>query len=147
MVTGMFTPPKRKTFDSPIETLTWMGTATKTKAREKLAAMGEKIAYPDRWIDYSGLELSDSYTGNVRSTSAYTFIHEPQGLDKIGGPVNPDNWFIAPQVVNAFSIPQKRGGISHSDPQAPVLRSEFRSLAEIRNYPLGYRPRDDARLR
>ncbi len=106
MVTGMFSSI-RKTFDRRIGNLTWMSSATKAKAREKLAAMGEKIAYPDRWMDYSGLELSDSYAGNVRSASAYTFIHGPQGLDKIGGPVNPDTWFIAPQVVNAFYDPTK----------------------------------------
>jgi putative endopeptidase len=106
MVTGMFSSI-RKTLDGRIENLTWMGNETKAKAREKLAAMGEKIAYPDAWMDYSGLELSDSYAGNVRSASAYSFIHGPQGLDKIGGPVNPDNWFVAPQVVNAFYDPTK----------------------------------------
>jgi len=106
MVTGMFSSI-RKTFDGRIENLTWMGSETKAKAREKLAVMGQKIGYPDQWMDYSGLELSDSYVNNVRSASAYTFIHGPEGLDKIGQPVNPDSWFIAPQVVNAFYDPTK----------------------------------------
>jgi putative endopeptidase len=69
--------------------------------------MGEKIGYPDQWMDYSGLEHSDSYVNNVRSASAYSFIHGPNGLDKIGQPVNPDNWFVAPRVVNAFYDPTK----------------------------------------
>lgn len=106
MVTGMFSSI-RKTFDGRIENLTWMGSETKAKAREKLAAMGEKIGYPDRWMDYSGLELSDSYVNNVHSAKAYTFIHGPDGLDKIGQPVNPDSWLVAPQVVNAFYNPTK----------------------------------------
>jgi len=50
MVTGMFSSI-RKTFDSRIANLSWMGDTTKAKAREKLAAMGEKIGYPDRWTD------------------------------------------------------------------------------------------------
>jgi putative endopeptidase len=106
MVTGMFSSV-RKTFDGRIENLTWMGSGTKVKAKEKLAAMGQKIGYPDQWMDYSGLELSDSYLDNVRSASAYSFIHGPNGLDKIGQPVNPDTWFVAPQVVNAFYDPTK----------------------------------------
>jgi putative endopeptidase len=106
MVTGMFSAI-RQTFDGRIANLTWMSSATKAKAQEKLAAMGEKIGYPDRWTDYSGLELTDSYIDNVRSASAYTFIHGPEGLDKIGRPVDPDSWFVAPQVVNAFYDPTK----------------------------------------
>ena len=106
MVTGMFSNI-RKTFDARIGNLTWMTSATKAKAREKLAAMGTKIGYPDQWMDYSGLELSDSYVNNARSASAYSFIHGPYGLDKIGGPVDPDRWFVTPQVVNAFYDPTK----------------------------------------
>jgi len=106
MVTGMFSAI-RQTFDGRIANLTWMSSETKAKAREKLAAMGEKIGYPDRWTDYSGLELTDSYIDNVRSASAYTFIHGPEGLDKIGRPVDPDSWFVAPQIVNAFYDPTK----------------------------------------
>lgn len=106
MVQGMFSTI-RKTFDSRIENLPWMGSGTKAKAREKLAAMGEKIGYPDQWMDYPGLELTGPYVTNVRSASAYSVIHGPSGLDKIGEPVNPDSWFISPQVVNAFYDPTR----------------------------------------
>lgn len=106
MVSGMFSAI-RNTFDARIANLTWMGNETKAQAREKLAAMGEKIGYPDRWTNYAGLELTGSYAGNVRSAQAYTFIHGPEGLDKIGQPVDPASWFIAPQVVNAFYDPTK----------------------------------------
>lgn len=106
MVRGIFASIRR-TFDNRIAQLSWMGEATKAKAREKLAAMGEKIGYPDRWTDYSGLELSGSYAGNLRAASAFTLIHGAQGLDKIGGPVNPEVWTIPPQLVNAFYDPTK----------------------------------------
>ncbi|HEX3001810.1 MAG TPA: M13 family metallopeptidase, partial [Methanoregula sp.] len=106
MVREMFSSI-RTTFNGRIENLTWMESGTKAKAQEKLAAMGEKIAYPDRWMDYSGLELSDSYAANVRSASAYALVHGPSGLDKIGRPVDPDCWLIGPQVVNAYYDPTR----------------------------------------
>lgn len=92
----------RKTLGERISNLTWMSESTKKEAHEKLDAMGEKIAYPDRWMDYSGLNLSDSYISNVRNASAYNFLHGPGGLDKIGKTIDRSIWFISPQMVNAF---------------------------------------------
>jgi len=92
----------RETFDERLENLTWMSEPTIAAAREKLAVMGEKIAYPDRWTDYSGLELSDSYVINVRAARAHSFIHGPEGLERIGGPVDRSTWFMSPQTVNAY---------------------------------------------
>ncbi|PKL62345.1 MAG: M13 family peptidase [Methanomicrobiales archaeon HGW-Methanomicrobiales-2] len=104
MVSGMFLAI-RETFDERMENLTWMSEPTKVAAREKLAAMGEKIAYPDQWTDYSGLNLPGSYVENVRAAKAHSFIHGPEGLEKVGGPVDPSIWFIPPQTVNAFYDP------------------------------------------
>ncbi|AGB03068.1 M13 family metallopeptidase [Methanoregula formicica] len=104
MVTGMF-QTIRQTFDARMGNLTWMGSATKERAREKLAAMRQKIAYPDTWMDYAGLELTGSYSGNVRAASAYNLIHGPYGLGRIGRPVDPDVWFMSPQTVNAYYNP------------------------------------------
>lgn len=104
MVTDMFRN-LRATFDLRIANLTWMSNATKTAAREKLAAMGEKIAYPDTWQDYAGLNLSDSYAGNVRTAAAYNFVHGPSGLGSIGGPVDRSAWYMSPQTVNAYYDP------------------------------------------
>jgi putative endopeptidase len=101
MVSAMFLSI-RQTLDERITGLTWMSNTTKAKAHEKLAAMGQKIAYPDSWQDYSGLSLSGSYSGNVRSASAYNFIHGTGGLEKIGKPVDPDVWYMSPQTVNAY---------------------------------------------
>ena len=106
MVSGMVVAI-RETFDARMADLTWMSEPTKAAAREKLAAMGEKIAYPDRWTDYSGLNLSDSYVENVRAAKAHSFIHGPEGLEKVGGPVDPGTWFIPPQTVNAFYDPTR----------------------------------------
>jgi putative endopeptidase len=106
MVLAMF-QSIRQTFDQRITNLAWMSNTTKAKAREKLAAMGQKIAYPDTWKDYAGLSLSDSYIGNVRSVSAFNFIHGTSGLDRIGKPVDPDVWFMSPQTVNAYYDPSR----------------------------------------
>nr|WP_284738362.1 M13 family metallopeptidase [Methanoculleus sp. CWC-02] len=106
MVSGMFLAI-RETFDERMENLTWMSEPTIAAAREKLAAMGEKIAYPDQWTDYSGLNLSGSYVANVRAARAHSFIHGPEGLEKIGGPVDRSVWFIPPQTVNAYYDPSR----------------------------------------
>ncbi|HNX18053.1 MAG TPA: M13 family metallopeptidase [Methanoregula sp.] len=101
MVSDMFASMKQA-FDNRIANLTWMSSSTKTAAREKLAAMGQKIAYPDKWTDYSGLTLSDSYAANVRSASAYNLIHGSSGLSQVGKPVDRTIWFMSPQMVNAY---------------------------------------------
>lgn len=106
MVSGMFLAI-RGTFDERITGLAWMSEPTKAAAHEKLAAMGEKIAYPDRWTDYSGLNLSGSYVGNIRAAKAHSLIHGPEGLERIGGPVDRGVWFIPPQTVNAFYDPTR----------------------------------------
>lgn len=106
MVIAMFASI-RQTLSSRISNLTWMSNSTKAAAHEKLDAMGEKIAYPDRWTDYSGLNLTDSYIGNVRAVNAYNFIHGPYGLEKIGKPVDRSTWDVPPQTVNAFYDPTK----------------------------------------
>jgi putative endopeptidase len=104
MVSEMF-GAIRQTFDLRIANLTWMDSPTKTAAREKLAAMREKIAYPDSWRDYSGLTLSDSYIGNVRAAYAFDFIHGTSGLETIGRPVDRNVWYMTPQTVNAYYNP------------------------------------------
>lgn len=95
----------RKTMDLRIENLGWMNTSTKKAAREKLAVMREKLVYPDTWRDYSGLVLSDSYIGNIRSAYAFDLIHGPSGLATIGKPVDRSVWYMPPQTVNAFYDP------------------------------------------
>jgi putative endopeptidase len=104
MVSAMFVS-LRQTLDERITNLTWMSNSTKVAAHEKLAAMREKIGYPDTWMDYTGLTLSDSYVKNVRSVQAYNFINGPSGLSRIGRPVDPNVWYMSPQTINAYYNP------------------------------------------
>lgn len=104
MVTEIFSTI-RKTMDLRIGNLNWMNSSTKAKAKEKLAVMEEKLAYPDTWMDYSALVLSESYIGNVRAAYAYDLIHGPSGLASIGKPVDRGVWYMSPQTVNAYYDP------------------------------------------
>ena len=92
----------RKVFRERIDNLTWMEDTTKEAAKEKIDSIVEKIGYPDTWMDYSGLTLTDSYVNNVMDATEFLFIHGPNGLDKIGKPVNRTVWWMSPQTVNAY---------------------------------------------
>ena len=86
-----------------IKNLDWMGPDTKVKALEKLNAINVKIGYPDKWRDYSGLEIiDDSYVQNViRSNQFETAFN----YDKINKPVDKAQWYMSPQTVNAYYAP------------------------------------------
>jgi putative endopeptidase len=87
-----------------IEVLDWMSPATRSRALEKLATFNPKIGYPNKWKDYSSLELRpDDLLGNVRRTGAWATDYE---LNKLGKPVDRDEWFMPPQMVNAYYNPQ-----------------------------------------
>ncbi|MFB3765235.1 MAG: M13 family metallopeptidase [Methanotrichaceae archaeon] len=95
-------------FMSRLRNLTWMGNSTKEKAMEKLEAMDLKIGYPDKWRDFSGLEIkNDSYVMNVLRAGNFEFNHGYSGMDKIGKSVDRDLWFTPPQTVNAYNDPMK----------------------------------------
>jgi putative endopeptidase len=83
--------------------LEWMGPETKVKALEKLSAINVKIGYPDKWRDYSGLDISDdSYVQNIiRSNKFETAFN----YSKINKPVDKTQWFMSPQTVNAYYSP------------------------------------------
>jgi putative endopeptidase len=86
-----------------IESLDWMGEQTKQRAYRKLATFRPKIGYPDRFRDYSALEVGpDDLIGNVRAAAAFETARE---LAKIGSPVDRDEWFMLPQAVNAYYNP------------------------------------------
>jgi putative endopeptidase len=86
-----------------INELAWMSPETKVKALEKLGKFRPKIGYPDKWRDYSALQTTpaDLY-GNVGRVVKFQRDHE---LSKIGKPVDRDEWFMAPQTVNAYYNP------------------------------------------
>ena len=86
-----------------ISELEWMSPETREKALDKLGKFTPKIGYPDRWRDYSGVEISaDDLLGNYRR--GYTADYQ-RDLDKLGGPVDRDEWFMTPQTVNAYYNP------------------------------------------
>jgi putative endopeptidase len=87
-----------------IDQLAWMSDETKAKAHEKLAAINVKIGYPDKWRDYSGLEIKkDSYLDNVIRAWKFEFVYD---RDKINKPVDKAEWYMPPQMVNAYYSPQ-----------------------------------------
>ncbi|MCI6574458.1 MAG: peptidase M13 [Actinomycetaceae bacterium] len=86
-----------------ITALDWMSPDTKRRALEKLDAFTPKIAYPDKWRDYSSLTVDPhDLVGNVRA--AHTFEHARE-VAKLGTPVDRDEWFMTPQTVNAYYNP------------------------------------------
>lgn len=81
----------------------WMGEETKQRAIEKLDAFKSKIGYPEKWRDWSGLELRrDDWAGNRMRASAFDVAFD---LAKVGKKTDPDEWGMPPQVVNAYYHP------------------------------------------
>ena len=87
-----------------IDGLEWMSDATKAKAREKLASFTVKIGYPDKWKDYSTLDIDpdNSYYENLRNASAW---YVQDNLSKLGKPTDKTEWGMTPQTVNAYYNP------------------------------------------
>lgn len=86
-----------------INTLDWMGDSTKLKAQEKLNTFHVKIGYPDKWRDYSGLNIEkDSYYANIQRSNKFETEYM---FSKLGKPVDIDEWHMTPQTVNAYYNP------------------------------------------
>ena len=87
-----------------IEGLDWMSPATKAEALRKLHAIRNKIGYPEKWRDYSALTVkADDYFGNVRRAGQFQDARE---WNKLGKPVDRDEWGMTPPTVNAYFNPQ-----------------------------------------
>ena len=98
MVSGI-----KAAFDKRIEALEWMDPATKKEARAKVTSMRVGIGYPDKWRDYSSLEIrpDDAY-GNYHRAQQYEYRHQ---LAKLGQAPDRAEWWMVPQIVNALNIP------------------------------------------
>ena len=93
----------QKALGERIQGLEWMSEETKAKALEKLAAFHVKVGYPDKWRDYSSLEIkNDSYWANIIRSNH--FDHDKM-IAKAGKPVDKDEWLMTPQTVNAYYNP------------------------------------------
>ena len=92
-----------KAYEKSIKELDWMGEETKQEALEKLSKFTPMIGYPDKWRDYSALEIEpDDYYGNVERAA---YAEYQRQLDRQGGPVDRQEWFMNPQTVNAYYNP------------------------------------------
>ena len=86
-----------------IDMATWMTDATKANAHKKLSTIYVKIGYPNKWRDYSGLEIKDdSYYANVMRSNEFDMAYM---FSKINKPVDKDEWLMTPQTVNAYYNP------------------------------------------
>ena len=86
-----------------IDAQEWMSDSTKVRAHEKLDAFHVKVGYPDKWKDYSKLDIKkDSYWANVCRASEWGFNDM---ISRLGKPVDKDEWLMTPQTVNAYYNP------------------------------------------
>ncbi len=90
-------------FATGIDELEWMGEATQQAAQTKLDKFNVKIGYPDKWEDYSALSVNaDTLIGNVVAARVFAYNDD---LDKLGEPIDRDEWHMTPQTVNAYYNP------------------------------------------
>ena len=87
-----------------IQAQEWMSDSTKVRAMEKLSTFHVKVGYPDKWKDYSDLNIEkDSYWANVCRAAQWG---TKDMFSRIGKPVDKDEWLMSPQTVNAYYNPQ-----------------------------------------
>lgn len=93
----------REAYKKRIQKLDWMSDSTKQKALAKLAAIKKKVGYPDKWKDFSDLNISrSSYAQNMMRAHAWWNKYE---ISKLGKPVDRDEWEMTPQTYNAYYNP------------------------------------------
>jgi putative endopeptidase len=94
----------QKEMETDLQTLQWMGDATRAKALEKLRGMANKIGYPDKWRDYASVQVSrEDFYGDVMRASSF---ETGRILGKIGKPVDHNEWGMTAVTVNAYYDPQ-----------------------------------------
>ena len=86
-----------------IDVQEWMSDETKKVAREKLDAFYVKVGYPDKWKDYSDLEIGDCYLRNMLAVGEWEI--KDMIRTKFNKPVDRDEWYMTPQTVNAYYNP------------------------------------------
>ncbi|MFA9218425.1 MAG: M13 family metallopeptidase [Sphingomonadaceae bacterium] len=91
-------------YKTSIDKLDWMSPVTKKQAQAKLAKFTTKIAYPNHWRDYSKLAVAkDDLIGNVQRSHQFEYNKE---LNKLGKPIDREEWGMTPQTVNAYYNPE-----------------------------------------
>ena len=93
----------KKSYRERIQNVAWMSDSTKARALAKLDGMNLKVGYPDKWTDYSKLEIDkSSYIQNLKRSMEFNFR---DNMNKLGKPVDRTEWFMNPQTVNAYYSP------------------------------------------
>jgi putative endopeptidase len=95
----------KSVFHDRLTKVDWMSDATRTKALQKFARFTQKIGHPDKFRDYSSIEIRrDDYLGNVRRAAAFEDHRE---LVRLGKPVDKSEWDMTPETVNAYFNPEQ----------------------------------------
>jgi putative endopeptidase len=115
MYTAKYFPPKakaaikdlveniRKAFRARVDKIDWMTPETRAKAKAKVDTLYVGVGYPDTWRSYTGLKISpDDALGNAQRVSLFNY---KWALSKLNKPVDPAEWWMTPQTVNALNIP------------------------------------------
>ena len=108
-----------KAYEQSIKDLDWMSDETKLKALEKLSKFTPKIGYPSKWKDYSSIEIDrNDLVTNVANVSSWEFDYH---ANKIGSPIDREEWHMTPQTVNAYYNP----GLNEIVFPAAILQPPF----------------------
>jgi len=119
-----------KALEKDIQTLDWMTDATRKQALVKLAAISNKIGYPDKWRDYSSVKTTrDDLVGNLQRARNFEMARD---LNKIGKPLDKSEWEMSPPTVNAYYDPQ----MNNINFPAGILQPPYfdRSMDDAVNY-------------
>ena len=95
----------QKALAQRIDEATWMSAETKAKAKDKLSNFIVKIGYPDKWKDYSGLQVCDSLSLYENMGNISEFFLLDQLKRKVNKPVDKTEWLMTPQTINAYYMP------------------------------------------
>jgi len=90
----------KQAFHQRINRYTWMTEETKIQARHKLDKMGVKVGYPDKWLDYTAVDIkANDYFGNVIRLREHDYLRQ---LNRLGDSIDPNAWGMTPPTVNAY---------------------------------------------
>jgi putative endopeptidase len=90
-------------FDRRVDALTWMAPATKAQAKAKIQTLRVGVGFPETWRDYKGLVIrADDPVGNAWRAGEWEYRYQ---LGKFGKPIDPSEWWMTPQTVNAVNLP------------------------------------------
>ncbi|MCX6538748.1 MAG: M13 family peptidase [Acidobacteria bacterium] len=113
----------RLAYKDGIDHLDWMSPETRAQAQQKLAAFRPKIGYPNKWRDYSKVQVvRDDLVGNMMRAQAAEFAFQ---LAKVGKPIDPEEWGMTPQTINAYYNPVRNEVVF----PAAILQPPFFNLA------------------